>query len=70
MVEATVVAPSSPRAIYCLPPGVFWILVGCFAVTIHAVADAPLRSGATLNLFFVSLACADGFLPHQLQSRR
>ena len=63
-------APSSPRAIYCLPPGVFWILVGCFAVTFHAVADAPLRSGATLSLFFVSLACADGFLPHQLESRR
>ena len=63
-------APSSPRAIYCLPPGVFWTLIGCFAMAFHAVADAPLRSGATLSLFFVALACADGYLPHQLESRK
>ena len=69
MVEATVVAPSSPRAVYCFPPGTFWILVGCFAVTLHAVADAPLRSGAVLGLFFVALACADGYLPHQSEPR-
>ena len=62
-------APSSPRAIYCFPPGTFWILVGCFAVTMHAVVDAPLRSGAVLGLFFVSLACADGYLPHQSEPR-
>ena len=62
-------APASPRAIYCFPPGAFWILVGCFAVAFHAVADAPLRSGAVLSLFFVSLACADGYLPHQSEPR-
>ena len=62
-------APSSPRAVYCFPPGTFWILVGCFAVTLHAVADAPLRSGAVLGLFFVALACADGYLPHQSEPR-
>ena len=62
-------APSSPRAIYCFPPGTLWILVGCFAVAFHAVADAPLRSGAVLSLFFVSLACADGYLPHQSEPR-
>ena len=61
-------APSSPRAIYCVSPGIFWILVGCFAVALHAVLDAPLRSGAVLSLFFVSLACADGYLPRQLES--
>ena len=44
--------------------------MGAFAVAFHAVADAPLRSGATLSIFFVSLACADGFLPHQLESHR
>lgn len=63
-------APSSPRAIYCISPGIFWILVGCFAVALHAVLDAPLRSGAVLSLFFVSLACADGYLPHQLEARK
>ena len=62
-------APSSPRAIYCFPPGAFWILAGCFAVAFHAVADAPLRSGAVLSLFFVALACADGYLPHQSEPR-
>ena len=34
-----------------------------------AVADAPLRSGAVLSLFFVALACADGYLPHQSEPR-
>ena len=63
-------APSSPRAIYCVSPGIFWILVGCFAVALHAVLDAPLRSGAVLSLFFVSLACADGYLPRQMESRK
>ena len=63
-------APSSPRAVYCLPPGTIWILIGSFAVALHAVFDAPLRSGAVLSLFFVSLACADGYLPHQLESRK
>ena len=67
---ATGIAPSSPRAIYCISPGIFWILVGCFSVALHAVLDAPLRSGAVLGLFFVSLACADGFLPHQLEARK
>ncbi len=62
-------SPSSPRAIYCFPPGAFWILVGSFAVAFHAVADAPLRSGAVLSLFFVALACADGYLPHQSEPR-
>ncbi len=62
-------APSSPRAIYCFPPGTFWILVGCLAVVLHAIVDAPLRSGAVLGLFLVSLACADGYLPHQSESR-
>ena len=63
-------APASPRAIYCFPPGAFWIMAGCFAVAFHAVADAPLRSGAMLGLFFVSLACADGYMPRQLENRR
>lgn len=63
-------APPSPRAIYCVSPGIFWILVGCSAVVLHAVLDAPLRSGAVLSLFFVSLACADGYLPHQMESRK
>ena len=62
-------APASPRAIYCFPPGAFWILVGCFAVALHAIIDAPLRSGAVLGLFLVSLACADGYLQHQSESR-
>ena len=60
-------APSSPRAIYCCPPGVIWTLLGSFAVAFHAVADAPLRSGAVLGLFFTALACADGYMPSSLE---
>ena len=63
-------APPSPRAIYCCPPGVFWTLVGCFAVVFHACADAPMRSGAMLGLFFTALACADGYMPENLEKRR
>ena len=63
-------APSSPRAIYCCPPGVVWTLIGSFAVAFHAVADAPLRSGAVLGLFFTALACADGYMPSDLEKRR
>lgn len=63
-------APSSPRAIYCCPPGVIWTLLGCFAVAFHAVADAPLRSGAVLGLFFTALACADGYMPPSLEKSK
>lgn len=63
-------APPSPRAIYCFPAGTFWILVGSFAVAFHAVSDTPLRSGAVLSMFLVSLACADGFLPRELEKHR
>lgn len=63
-------APSSPRAIYCCPPGTLWTLLGCFAVAFHAVADAPLRSGAVLGLFFTALACAGGYMPSNLEKDR
>lgn len=56
-------APPMPRAIYCLPPGTFWILLGNLALMIHAFGDCPMRSGACLSTFFVTLACAPGYIP-------
>lgn len=61
-------APPTPRGLYCLPPGTFWILVGCACVLIHAFGDCPFRSGAVLSTFFVALACADGFIPRDIGS--
>ncbi len=63
-------APPSPRAVYCCPPGVLWTLLGAFAVAFHAVFDAPLRSGAVLGLLLVSLACASGYMPSDLEKRK
>lgn len=58
-------APPSPRALYCIPPAVFWTILGNVAVLVHAFGDCPLRSAAVLSSFFVSLACAEGFLPRE-----
>ena len=58
-------APPKPRAIYCLPAGAFWILLGDTALIIHAFGDCPMRSAAVLSAFFVSLACAEGYLPRE-----
>ncbi|MBR1587898.1 MAG: O-antigen ligase family protein [Kiritimatiellae bacterium] len=59
----TAAAPPSPRALYCLPPGTLWILLGNAALLVCASGDCPMRSLAVLSAFFVSLACADGYLP-------
>ena len=58
-------SPPSPRVLYCFPPGAFWILLGNIALLICASGDCPLRSLAVLSAFFVSLACADGYLPRE-----
>ena len=58
-------APPKPRAIYFLPAGAFWILLGDTALLIHAFGDCPMRAGSILGLFFVSLACAEGYLPRE-----
>ena len=55
--------PPHPRAIYCLPPGALWILVGSICVLVHALGDCPLRSPAVLSALLVSLASTEGFLP-------
>ena len=57
--------PASPRALYCLPAGTLWIMLGDAALLICASGDCPLRSLAVMSAFFVSLACADGYLPHE-----
>ena len=62
-------APPRPRAIYCFPAGSFWILVGTICVLIHAFGDCPFRSAAVLSTFFCSLACADGYLPRELENK-
>ena len=60
-------APPMPRAIYCLPAGTFWILLGNVALLIHAFGDCPMRSGACLSMFFVTLACAPGYIPRDTE---
>jgi hypothetical protein len=55
-------APPRPLFLYSLPAGTFWVLVGNACVVVHTFADCPLRSAAVLTSFFVSLACAPGFL--------
>jgi O-antigen ligase len=56
--------PPQPVQIFVLPAPVFCILATAIATFVHGFADCPLRSPAVLSLFFVSLACMDGFLPH------
>ena len=58
-------APPKPKAVYCLPAGTFWILLGDTALLVHAFGDCPMRSAAVLSMFFVSLACAEGYLPRE-----
>ena len=59
-------APPKPRALYSLPAGAFWILLGNAALLVHAFGDCPMRSAAVLSSFFVSMACASGYLPRDL----
>ena len=56
--------PPQPVQLFVLPAPVFCILATAVATFIHGFGDCPLRSPAVLTLFFVSLACMDGFLPH------
>ncbi|MGN0847833.1 MAG: O-antigen ligase family protein [Kiritimatiellia bacterium] len=63
-------APPPPRAIYCLPAGAFWILLGDVALIIHACGDCPMRSASVLSMFFVSLACAEGYIPREITEGR
>ena len=58
-------SPPSPRALYCMPPGTIMILLGNAALLICASGDCPMRSLAVQSVFFVSLACADGYLPRE-----
>ena len=60
-------APPMPRAIYCLPAGTFWILLANTALLIHAFGDCPMRCGACLSTFFVTLACACGYVPREIE---
>ncbi len=62
--------PSSPRALYCLPAGTLWVLLGDSALLICASGDCPMRSLAVMSAFFVSLAAADGYLPREQGSGR
>jgi O-antigen ligase len=61
--------PPSPRALYCLPAGALWIILGDVALLICASGDSPMRSLSVLSAFFVSLAAADGYLPREQEGR-
>ena len=61
--------PPKPVAVFALPASAFCILLTTLATMVHAFGDCPLRSPAVLSLFFVSLACVDGFLPRLRTSR-
>lgn len=60
--------PPQPVQIFVLPAPVFCILATAIATFVHGFGDCPLRSPAVLSLFFVSLACMDGFLPYVRRS--
>jgi O-antigen ligase len=61
--------PPRPRALYCLPAGTLWIMLGNVALLICASGDSPMRSLSVLSAFFVSLAAADGYLPREQEGR-
>jgi len=63
-------APPMPRAIYCLPAGTFWILLGNLALMIHAFGDCPMRSGACLSTFFVTLAASTGYVSREVEESK
>ncbi len=63
-------SPPSPRVLYCFPAGTFWILAGDIALIFCSLGDCPMRSLSVLAMFFVSLACADGYLPREVGERR
>lgn len=58
-------APPKPKAIFVLPAGTFWILVGNLGLCVHAMGDCPMRGTAVLTAFFATLAAAEGFIPRQ-----
>ena len=55
--------PPRPVHLFVIPAPVFCIVATAAATAIHAFGDCPMRSPAVLSLFFVSIACIDGFLP-------
>ena len=57
--------PPPPQALFALPGGAFAMLAAATVPLVHAFGDCPLRSPAVLTLFFVTLACTTGFLPHE-----
>lgn len=42
----------------------FFIFVAMLATLVHALGDCPLRSSATMVLFFVAIASMPAFMPH------
>ena len=58
-------APPAPRVIYCIPAGVFWILLGNTVLLVCATGDCPFRAASVMSMFFVSLACADGYFERE-----
>lgn len=55
--------PPRPVQIFALPAAVLFILMALFITFVHSFGDCPLRSAATLSLFFVELAALSGFMP-------
>lgn len=58
-------APPKPKAIFAMPAGTFWVLVGNLCLCIHVFGDCSMRGAAVLTVFFSSLAAAEGFIPRQ-----
>ena len=53
-----------PSAAFSFPPPVFWTVMGCLAVLVHAFGDCPLRAGAVLAVFLSSIPAVEGHLPY------
>ena len=55
--------PPVPRPLFVLPPPVLFLLLSAAVTLVHALADCPFRSAATLSFFFAILAAVPGFMP-------
>jgi len=55
--------PPRPVQLFVLPAPAFCILTGALATYVHSFGECPFRSPAIFSLFFLSVACVEGYLP-------
>ena len=58
-------APAKPLAIYCVPPPVICVCLGCVATFIHSFGDCAMRCPSVLCNLVLGLVCTDGYFPRE-----